>query len=188
MKKLFFSLVAGALVFGTALAAEADKATQETLMLQSKQAEVTVSLPGNATTGYRWYLTRYDANLLSLAGADYVTDNSKPGLVGVGGVQHFYFKPTATLQLAPQVTKVGFTYMRGWQPQASDKRVIVSIVSNDSQMGTHPAAGDQDANQISLPAMQTEVTSNDNPSPSVGKAAPANAHNWLSLPKAEVVS
>ena len=71
-----------------------------------------ISLPSNATTGYRWQVSDSYADLL-LAGApfgDEVTDAHAPGMVGVGGNTVWRFRTAR-----PGTATLTFTYGRSWE-------------------------------------------------------------------------
>ena len=67
--------------------------------------EIVVTLDSNASTGFRWVLTRApDAQVVELLGSDYVTPEST--LLGAGGQEVWRFRAsgegTSTLQLTYQ--------------------------------------------------------------------------------------
>ncbi|WGM31642.1 protease inhibitor I42 family protein [Brevundimonas sp. NIBR11] len=73
---------------------------------------LTISLPSNATTGYRWQVAGVDGGVL-LPGAPFgeeITDAHRPGMVGVGGQTIWQFQA-----VRPGTTTLAFTYGRSWE-------------------------------------------------------------------------
>lgn len=79
------------------------------LNIGKTDAALTVELDANATTGYSWFCEIEDAAVLVLTGSEYKADATPPGMVGVGGIQYFYFDA-----LAQGETDVTFTYRQNW--------------------------------------------------------------------------
>jgi inhibitor of cysteine peptidase len=73
---------------------------------------MTIELPANPTTGYRWQV-EYDKDYLDFLGEDYRT-GQKPGdrRVGVGGISRFTFRALKAGQ-----TKVSLKYQQPWKPK-----------------------------------------------------------------------
>lgn len=68
-----------------------------------------IKLAGNATTGFQWS-SEFDAAYLKQVKSEYVQDQSKPGMVGVGGNQVFTFQA-----LKAGSTEVKCTYERSFE-------------------------------------------------------------------------
>ena len=78
-----------------------------------------IKIRGNPTTGYSWFLENRNnlntsmiqaLNLSEHGSADYVTDASEPGMVGVGG--YYYFRFSA---LAAGDAQLVFIHKRPWE-------------------------------------------------------------------------
>ena len=55
----------------------------ETLVVHRDNRSISIRFPANATTGYRWFLTNYNHDLLTLSDAYYIAP--KTSRVGAGG-------------------------------------------------------------------------------------------------------
>jgi inhibitor of cysteine peptidase len=85
----------------------------------------TISLAGNATTGYSWTVTKTDGTALEQVGtAEYVPDRAPPGMVGTGGTSVFKFKAA---KLGP--TTITLAYARPWETgKESAKTFVVTLI------------------------------------------------------------
>ncbi len=77
------------------------------------QNACTVSLAGNATTGYRWKATEFDGEKLAVVELAYVPDEAEEGAVGTGGVYRFYIQPLAGVTGGEY--DVVFHYLQDWE-------------------------------------------------------------------------
>lgn len=73
---------------------------------------LTIALPSNATTGYRWQVEGLDADVLAPGTpfGDEITDPHAPGMVGVGGHSVWTFRAVRAGE-----TTLTFTYSRSWE-------------------------------------------------------------------------
>lgn len=55
--------------------------------------EITISLKGNPTTGYKWQFTSLNGTLFKVIEESYQVDKHPSGMVGVGGNFIYKFKP-----------------------------------------------------------------------------------------------
>jgi len=74
-----------------------------------KDAEtLTIEIPSNVTTGYKWVLAnKIKPNILTKLSNDYVSDESAENMVGVGGKEIWKFKAEK-----PGTTFLYFVYQR----------------------------------------------------------------------------
>ncbi len=70
--------------------------------------EFIIALKANATTGFSWEAA-FDESMLQLVSQNYMPDDNKEGMVGVGGTDHFRFKA-----LASGITRAELTYRQPW--------------------------------------------------------------------------
>jgi len=122
------------------LASTKNHNTTATQIVSATEPQFTVQLPGNATTGYQWYLTHYDRNLIALVSYHYNVTN--PKLMGSGGTAVFVFKALPTMFVVPQQTALTFNYGRAWEGNSPSqlKTVIVSSLPAEqtAQVATPP--------------------------------------------------
>lgn len=96
-------------------------AANQVISVSPQQKQFTVTLTGNPTTGYRWFLLHYNRNLIK-AVSYHFTANTK--LMGAPGKATFTFTPTAQAFAAPQSTTLQFEYVRSWMPNAATHKNI----------------------------------------------------------------
>ena len=127
MKKLWVILLLS-LVILTALASGCSKGEKiytdnSDAINTNVNAEFTITLESNPTTGYSWKFD-YDKTMLNLVNEEYKADNkADKQLVGSGGTQFTRFKA-----LKSGSTAVTFSYRRSWEQTSSDnKKQIFNI-------------------------------------------------------------
>ena len=76
---------------------------------------LSIRLPSNATTGYRWQVAETYADTLTPGApfGDEITDPHAPGVVGVGGNTVWMFEAAR-----PGTATLTFAYGRSWEPNA----------------------------------------------------------------------
>ena len=81
-------------------------------VIVSKGDEISVVLPGNPTTGYRWEVAEIDESRVALVNSSYTADSD---LVGAGGEFRFDFKTVGTGEMRLRVV-----YKRPWEPDVPE--------------------------------------------------------------------
>ncbi|MCX6858546.1 MAG: protease inhibitor I42 family protein [Verrucomicrobia bacterium] len=81
-------------------------------VLRAKAGETfIIKLKANHTTGYSWALSgQEDPSLVEKVSNDYLNDPHEPGMVGVGGVEHWTFRA-----LKKGTIVLSFNYGRPWE-------------------------------------------------------------------------
>ncbi len=102
----------------------------DTITVTKVQPQFTISLAGNATTGYAWAPTTYDGRLVELLSSDYVANPNKK-LMGAPGTFVFTFKARSVAFSMPQSTPITFVYSRPW---ITDKTGVVQVQYTVSTM------------------------------------------------------
>lgn len=105
-------------------------ASNNTITVKQIQPQFTISLPGNATTGYAWTPMTYDSHLVELLSSDYVSNQNKK-LMGAPGTFIFTFKALSPAFAMPQSTVINFIYSRPWiadKTNAEQQQYTVSFV------------------------------------------------------------
>jgi predicted secreted protein len=127
MKRILLCLIGVTLIMFSHQAHKDDIFTynnEETLEIKvNKGQEFTISIRGNPTTGYGWFLKDYTelnssellASNLNEYGStdDYKQDRAPRGFVGQGGAYYFKFKVNENANVAEQ--KLTFVNKRAWE-------------------------------------------------------------------------
>jgi inhibitor of cysteine peptidase len=89
---------------------------------------VLISLPGNETTGYGWSVGRIEGEAVQADGSvQYISNPSKPGMVGVGGTFKTYFRA-----MAKGKATVTMEYRRPWEKdKPAEKTFTVTLDVQD---------------------------------------------------------
>lgn len=137
MKKLFMLL----LVLAMALAcvsgvAETAAETEAWYSLNEDEDVVTVRLPANATTGYEWTYEISNPERLKVVSAEYIPDENKEQMVGVGGTYVASFE--GTFESAGFVS-VKFTYARSFEADSEPSvRTLYLFITESNQLQVVP--------------------------------------------------
>ncbi|MDF2940833.1 MAG: hypothetical protein K0R66_1475 [Gammaproteobacteria bacterium] len=207
MKKLLqVAAVAGAVLFSVSVYADqASSSPKQTINVGSDQHLVRIALPANATTGYQWYVSNYNTDLLTLNSYHYRAPTTHR--VGAGGTAEFVFAVKPSFHVAPQITNIDFVYGQSWDMNGATSRVIAltsipTYSSNGSSSEGH-SKSQSSAQSAKKPVASPSSMSNDSssmnkpatvpsmPAPAVQPApaptAPSNPSSsagtsWLTIP------
>ncbi|MDO8954044.1 MAG: protease inhibitor I42 family protein [Gammaproteobacteria bacterium] len=134
--KVTGAVVAALLLSATAYAQHSD-APKQTINVSSQQHLVKIALPANATTGYQWYVSNYNTDLLTLTAYHYLAPTNHR--IGAGGTAEFIFSVKPGFHVAPQITNVSFVYGQSWDMNGETTRTVTltSIPAYSTDMAKH---------------------------------------------------
>lgn len=92
------------------------------IRVQSSNPEFTLTLQSNPTTGYSWFLVKYDSGMISAVSHKYVAPDSK--LMGASGYEVWTFKVSPAAFTVPRTSKVVMQYARPWEKHSGSKSVF----------------------------------------------------------------
>lgn len=126
MKKIILFSFLLFLFFGSTVFAEQNKKnSNRPILATSKTPIIEIKLPANPSTGFSWFLWKYDEQLLTpLSQKYYPPKNSKPG---AGGYDLWRFRVLSRALVLPKITYVKFVYMRPWTMEGATKKKIAVI-------------------------------------------------------------
>ena len=126
IRSLFFALT---LLVSVGVFAGSEVHTQDksAFTVTSKQAEFTIKLKSNPTTGYSWYLTSYNANVVQPVKHTFEAPAKK--LMGAPGYELWTFKVKPEGFVVPQQTQIQFVYQRPWEAGSSKDQPTVFTVT-----------------------------------------------------------
>ena len=137
MKKLFAMLLALAMALACASGVAETAAEPETwYSLNESEEIVTVRLPANATTGYEWTYEISDPAKLEVVSAEYIPDENRERLAGVGGTYVASFRGTFEKF---GFASVKFTYARSFETDGDRLvRTLHLFVAENNQLQVVP--------------------------------------------------
>jgi predicted secreted protein len=106
-------------------------ADNNTITVSQAQPQFTITLPGNATTGYSWLLTTYNSQVIKAVSSSYQANKHPAGMVGVPGNFIFNFEVLSAAFNTPQTTQLTFVYAHPWEVNktiAQTQQYTVKIV------------------------------------------------------------
>src|SRR5690349_6447782 len=120
-----FLLVSGMVIATEKPAERIYTQDQPFVQVTTNDAEFTIKLPSNPTTGYSWFLTNYDNDLVQLVHHQFVAPKqSAKSLVGAPGEEVWIFRAKPEAFIGPQQTTIRFVYARPWAKQKQTKEVV----------------------------------------------------------------
>lgn len=84
------------------------KASQD--VIKTKRPTFSLTLQSNYTTGYKWFIKKYDSSMISVVGHRYIRNKSQ--MIGAGGVENWVFHINKNAFNAPHILSVTMTYAR----------------------------------------------------------------------------
>src|SRR3989338_9718447 len=105
--------------------------THKTVMVSEQSPVFTLKMPSNPSTGYSWFLVKYDHQLLTPLGRHYFPPKeSKPG---ASGEEEWQFRVKSRTFSVPRVTHIILKYVRPWiGTQPAEKRVFTVVIQSAS--------------------------------------------------------
>jgi len=132
MKKMLSSLAVALLGLMTALPqAQADSSPMGIIpLLGIKHRDFTISLKSNPSTGYKWYLVRYDTNFIEPLRHEYKPAASKDHKkkLGAPGLEVWHFRASERAFRVPHMFTMVFIYKQPWSDQIG-QQVSYSVVT-----------------------------------------------------------
>jgi inhibitor of cysteine peptidase len=105
-------------------------AEKPAIQLSVDQAQFTIKLQSNPTTGYSWFLRTYDNNLIQPVSHRFQSPAQKK-LIGAPGYEFWTFRMKKAAFVVPQQTALRFTYTRPWDGSGQSKQVVFTISTRE---------------------------------------------------------
>ena len=109
--------------------APTEQQQEKPMVVSGKKTTINIKLPANATTGYQWYLTQYDEDLIRPKSYEYKISDQKKKLVGAGGVAVFKMQVSKRFKSVPQMQTIRFSYARPWNLSDAPQTKVITILS-----------------------------------------------------------
>jgi len=97
------------------------------ILVKSSKPTVTISLVGNKTTGYSWFLKSYDQDLVQPLKYKYVAPQNK--MPGAPGESVWTFRIREFAFSVPQIIKIKMLYARPWDLTESPRTKVITIIT-----------------------------------------------------------
>ena len=91
----------------------------------AEQPQFIIKLKSNPTTGYSWFLRKYDEKLLKPVKQNFIPGDKK--LIGAPGYQEWIFTVKQDAFVVPQQTIIHFVYARPWAPKEQANELIFKV-------------------------------------------------------------
>lgn len=92
------------------------------IVVTRKQDTFNIVFESNKTTGFSWFLGRYDRHVFTVVSHQYKAPQS--GLMGASGHSVWTFKVKSSLKRYPRTRRIQFFYARPWTNEGRVKRVV----------------------------------------------------------------
>lgn len=100
---------------------------QKSITVTQNAPQFTITLSSNPTTGYSWYLSGYDSNLLNVVSHTY-TSAANTKLIGAGGTETWVFSVKPAAFSAPHITTINLIYARSWDVNYNNRKAAFTVV------------------------------------------------------------
>lgn len=126
--KVFVKSLLSLLFLGFTLKAFAVPYTEENteIKLKSDQTQFEIKLKSNPTTGYSWFLKKYDATYVELGKHRFEMPENKQ-LMGAPGFEVWSFKVKPTAFKTATETTLHFVYGRPWEKNKNTRELVFTI-------------------------------------------------------------
>ena len=101
----------------------------KSIMLDKSSPTFTIKLKSNPSTGFSWFLVKYDNNLIKPISHKYYAPDTK--LVGAPGYEEWVFKSKPEALIVPHITKIQLAYTRPWNLEGY-RTITFKVVTHDS--------------------------------------------------------
>ena len=101
---------------------------QFALTVTSDKPEFILKLKSNPTTGYSWFLTKYNPSVVKLVRHYFEAPMNKKR-VGAPGYELWIFRVKPAGFIIPQHTFIHFVYKRPWESASDVERLTFNIVT-----------------------------------------------------------
>lgn len=131
MAYLYRCLCVLVLLFCAQLAA-ADNATtltdaSKTIMVAKNSPQFSVSLPANPSTGYSWFMEKYDPRFVEVVNHVHQPQSQVPG---ASGIDVWTFKLTPITFTAPHVLRINLLYARAWDVNTNPRMASFTVITH----------------------------------------------------------
>lgn len=100
--------------------------SDQVVALSPQKQSFSVTLSSNPTTGYSWYLLKYNSHLILPASAEFIPPKNKK-LMGAPGSMRWTFSATDLAMRVPNITHITLLYARPWDlADARAYRILVT--------------------------------------------------------------
>ena len=98
------------------------------ILVSSSEPQFTIKLKSNPSTGYAWFLRRYNATFLIPIKHRFQQGNNQ--LIGGSGVELWTFRVKPKAFLVPQQTVIRMIYARPWDNKEKSTEVVFHITTH----------------------------------------------------------
>lgn len=135
MKNLFKFLILTVTFISSSIFAQGNDFTdvKKPIQVTPSSTAVILKLKSNPTTGYSWFLVKYNENLLSPISHKYYASASP--LAGASGYEIWKFRANTASFIMPQITTITLQYSRPWEVNYNDQQSKFMIVINTASIG-----------------------------------------------------
>jgi len=95
------------------------------IQVSSDKPEFKLTLPANPTTGYAWYLSKYNAGFIKPIRHEF--QKAKNLRVGAGGSAIWTFKVLPEAFQVPHLIRIKMVYTQAWNLKAAEKKTILIV-------------------------------------------------------------
>lgn len=100
----------------------------QTILQSTNQPTFVIRLKSNPTTGYSWFLKKYDPDYIKIVQQQYFPPEK--ALPGAGGIEEWKFQLTPLAFTAPHSLSIELAYARPWETKVVPKTIVFHIITH----------------------------------------------------------
>lgn len=144
MKKVIavlFALTIAGMVVSAKAQEEEEKGNSFTdpnkaIQVTKKSEDVTLRVKSNPSTGYSWFLVKYDPLLLTPVSREFMpSEGAKPG---TPGYEVWQFKVNSKAFQVPQITTIILQYIKPWVVPSNARQLKFTVVIEPKSLNAKP--------------------------------------------------
>ncbi len=112
-------------LMGAVVLAAPEENFPATMTVNQESKSFTLRFKSNRTTGYRWFLAKYDRHLLQPLSYSYEVPSV--AMMGASGVSVWTFQVRPAAKLVPGITTITWIYARSWEKPDKTQKHVVTI-------------------------------------------------------------
>jgi predicted secreted protein len=125
--RAFFLSVCLLSLMTTVFSATSELKTDKAIVVKATDPEAVIALKANSTTGFRWFIEDYPADLVDAVQEKYLPPTHQEHALGASGVSQWKISLSKEAFTAPHLIPLTFRYARSWDLSDSKEKTVYLV-------------------------------------------------------------